>query len=183
MLTCLNCEERFTIEPFLTLVDQLCDSDTDYFTKWLAFLFQHPGSKPITSPVFTSVQGTGKNTLFELVSLMMGKNLYYETADADNHLFGRFSTALEKIKLLFIDEMEGSSGFKNASKLKALITNENHTIERKGLDAYSVKNLAGVVFASNNPTPVKIEGSDRRFIVYNPQKIWIKNFLQCLEVG
>lgn len=165
-----------TINPFLSLVDQLCDSDTDYFTKWLAHLFQHPGAKPYTSPVFTSVQGTGKNTLFELISLMMGNNLYYETADADNHLFGRFSTALEKVKCLFVDEMEGGSGFKNSAKLKALITNEHHTIERKGLDAYSVKNFAGVVFASNNPTPVKIEGSDRRFVVYNPRKVLDQKF-------
>jgi hypothetical protein len=158
------------IQPFMDLVKQLTDNDTEYFIKWLAQLFKHPGSKPITSPVFTSVQGTGKNSLFDFIGRLMGNNLYYETADAENNLFGRFSNAIEKCKLLFIDEMEGSAGFRHSARLKALISNIRHIVERKGLDAYEVQNLAGIVFATNNPNPVKVESSDRRFFVYNPQK-------------
>jgi len=164
------------IQPFLDLANQLTQNNTEYFFKWLSFLFKHPGSKPITSPVFTSVQGTGKNSFFDLIGRMMGTGLYYETSDADNHLFGRFATCIEKCKLLFIDEMESDTGFKNQSKLKALITNERHTIEKKGLNSYAVQNLAGIAFASNNPTPVKIEKTDRRFFVYNPQKILDQDF-------
>jgi hypothetical protein len=158
------------VEPFLTLVNQLTRDDPDYFMKWLAQLFQKPGAKPITSPVFSGPQGTGKNTLFDLIGKLMGNELYYETADADNNLFGRFSTALEKKKLLFIDEMEGSSAFKNSSKLKAMITNTRHNIERKNMDIYECENLAGIVFASNNSTPVKIETTDRRFFSYHTKK-------------
>lgn len=158
------------IQPFIDLANQLTQNNTDYFIKWLAFLFKHPGSKPITSPVFTSVEGTGKNSFFDLIGKMMGKGLYYETSDADNHLFGRFATCIEKSKLLFIDEMESESGFKHQAKLKALITNERHTVEKKGINSYEVQNLAGIVFASNNATPVKIGNTDRRFFVYNPQK-------------
>lgn len=157
------------IQPFLDLANQLTQNNTDYFFKWLAFLFQHPGAKHITSPVFTSVQGTGKNSFFDLIGKMMGQGLYYETSDADNHLFGRFATCIEKCKLIFIDEMESDTGFKHQSKLKALITNTRHTVERKGINSYEVQNLASIVFASNNPTPVKIEKTDRRFFVYNPQ--------------
>ena len=175
-----------SLGPFMDLVNQLTEHNADYFLKWLAFLFQHPGKKPITSPVFTSVQGTGKNTFFDLFARLMGNNLYYETADADNQLFGRFSTALENNKLLFIDEMETGVAFKNASKLKAIITNDRHTIERKGVDSYEITNLSGCVFASNSVTPVKVENSDRRFFAYNPQKnldqvffntwrTWVKN--------
>ncbi len=170
------------IEPFKLLVEQLTDGNKDYFEKWLAQLFQRPGSKPITSPVFTSVQGTGKNSLFDFIGQMMGSGLYVETADAENNLFGRFSSMLERCKLLFIDEMEGSAGFKNSSKLKALITNERHMIEKKGIEAYEVKNFAGVVFATNNPTPVRIEGSDRRFFVYNPKKVLDQKFFDNWRV-
>lgn len=159
-----------TLDPFMALLNQLTENNPDYFLKWLAFLFQHAGQKPITSPVFTSVQGTGKNTMFDLFARMMGNNLYYETADADNQIFGRFSNALENNKLLFIDEMESGVAFKNASKLKSIVTNDRHTIERKGIDAYEITNLSGIVFASNNPTPVKVEGSDRRYFAYNPEK-------------
>ena len=159
-----------TTEPFMQLLDQLTEGDTDYFIKWLAFLFQHPGSKPITSPVFTSVQGTGKNSFFDLIGKMMGKGLYYETNDPENHLFGRFSGCIERCKFLFLDEFESSSGFKHSSRIKGIITNERHTIEPKGLKAYEVQNLLGVAFASNNAKPVNVEGSDRRFFAYNPQK-------------
>lgn len=158
------------LAPFMALVNQLTENNPDYFLKWLAFLFQHPGKKHITSPVFTSDQGTGKNLFMDLIARMMGRSLYYETADADNQIFGRFSTALENNKLLFIDEMETGVAFKNASKLKAIVTNDRHTIERKGVDAYEITNLSGVVFASNNPTPLKVEGSDRRYFAYNPKK-------------
>jgi len=157
-------------EPFMTLLNQLTEGETDYFTKWLAFLFQKPGSKPITSPVFTSVQGTGKNSFFDLIGKMMGKGLYYETNDPENHLFGRFSGCIERCKFLFLDEFESSSGFKHSSRIKGIITNERHTIEPKGLKAYEVQNLLGVAFASNNAKPVNVEGSDRRFFAYNPQK-------------
>ena len=78
--------------------------------------------------------------------------------------------------------MEGSAGFKNSSKLKALITNERHMIEKKGIEAYEVKNFAGVVFATNNPTPVRIEGSDRRFFVYNPKKVLDQKFFDNWRV-
>ena len=60
--------------------------------------------------------------------------------------------------------------------MKALITNPRHTVEKKGLQSYEVENLCGLVFASNNPTPVKIESSDRRYVVYNPQKILNQEF-------
>ncbi len=170
------------IEPFMLLVQQLTDGNSDYFIKWLAQLFQHPGRKPVTSPVFTSVQGTGKNSLFDFIGRMMGNDLYVETADAENNLFGRFSSMLERCKLLFIDEMEGSAGFKNSSKLKALITNERHMVEKKGIEAYEVHNYAGVVFATNNPTPVRVEGSDRRFFVFNPQKVLDQTFFDNWRV-
>ena len=170
------------IEPFMMLVNQLTENNSDYFMKWLAQLFQRPGSKPITSPVLTSVQGTGKNSLFDFIGNMMGNDLYVETADAENNLFGRFSSMLERCKLLFIDEMEGSAGFKNSSKLKALITNQRHMVEKKGIETYEVHNYAGIVFATNNPTPVRVEGSDRRFFVFNPQKHLDQSFFDNWQV-
>jgi phage/plasmid-associated DNA primase len=166
----------------LELLGQQTDQDPDYFTKWLAQLFKHPGSKPITSPVITSVQGTGKNSFFDFIGKMMGDELYCETADPDNVLFGRFSSAIERCKFVFIDEMESGTGFKNSAKLKALITNDHHTVEKKGLDAYKIKNYAAIGFASNNPCPVKVEGSDRRFFSYCPKKILDQTFFDNWRV-
>ena len=165
-----------SIEPFIKLANQLTEGNTDYLFKWLAYLLQHPGSKPITSLVFTSVQGTGKNSFFDLFGRIMGPDLYYETSDPENQLFGRFATCIEKCKLLFIDEIDASTSFKNSSRMKALITNPRHTVEKKGVQSYEVQNLCGLVFASNNPTPVKIESSDRRYVVYNPQKVLDQDF-------
>lgn len=167
-----------TIEPFMELMKQLTENDYDYFEKWLAFLFQHPASKPITSPIFTSVQGTGKNSFFDLIGRIMGKSLYYETNDPENHLFGRFSGCIEQRKFLFLDEFESSTGFKHSARIKGIITNERHTIEPKGLKAYEVQNLLGIAFASNNSKPVNVENSDRRFFAYNPKKVLDHQFFK-----
>jgi len=165
-----------TIEPFIELANQLTDNDTDYFFKWLALIFQRPDLKPITSPVFSGVQGTGKNSMFDFLGKMIGEDYYYETNDPDNHIFGRFSTGVENKKLVLLDEMEGNTGFHHSSKIKGYITNKRHTVERKGIQSYSVKNLAGFAFCSNYENPVKIEDSDRRFFCYNPQKNLTQDF-------
>lgn len=152
--------------PFFELVEDLTGGETDYFLKWLAHLFQHPEQKPITAPVFYSQQGCGKNTLMDFIGTLMGNELYYTTDNVEQDIFGRFSTALENRKLVVIDEADSRNMAKENGRLKGLITNKITKVERKGVQSIDIKNLAGLVFCSNEDKPVKIEDSDRRYILY-----------------
>ena len=154
------------IEPFLKLTQALTGGASDYLLKWLARLFQKPGEKPITAPLHLSDQGTGKNSYYEFIGDIMGNELFFETANADNDIFGRFSTAFEKRKLVLVDEAAGDTNFANNSKLKALVTNTTVQVERKGIQGVTIMNVAGVVFLTNSKFPVRVEDSDRRFFAY-----------------
>ncbi len=159
-------KDQGDVEPFLCLVEDLTGGETDYFLKWLALLFQRPQQKPITAPVFFSQQGCGKNTLMDFIGLMMGNDLYYTTDNVEQDIFGRFTTAFEHRKLVMIDEADSRDMAKSKGRLKGLITNGTTKIERKGIQSIDVKNLAGMVFCSNEEKPVPVEDSDRRFIIY-----------------
>lgn len=156
-----------TVKPFLELVEDLTGGDSKYLLDWFALLFQHPEVKPITSPILYSPQGCGKNTLIDFIGYtLMANDLFYSSADVENDILGRFSTAFENTKMVNVDEADARSTFKSNSKLKALVSNPTAKVERKGVQSITLKNLAGVIFTTNEDTPVKIEDSDRRFVVY-----------------
>jgi len=151
------------IEWFHTLVKSLTGGEVTYFIQWLAHLFQKPGEKPRTALVFKSGQGFGKNSIFTLIGNMMGNNLCNFIGDADNDLFSRFTDALENRKMIVIDEAEAK---KHSRALKGIITNPETRCEKKGQQAYTISNYAGVVFLTNKEMPVDIESDDRRYVVY-----------------
>jgi len=164
----ITTNETGSIDMFLKVVNSLTKDESDYFLKWIARLFQKPNDKPLTSPVIQSEeQGTGKNSLFELLKLIMGEQYFFMTEDPQKDLFSQFSTAFDKRKLVIIDECDGNSTMTNHNKLKAKITSNTINVERKGLQSVVQKNLAGVVFLTNNKVPVKVEKHDRRFFAYD----------------
>jgi hypothetical protein len=160
----ISSSHNIDISIFHKLVNTITDNNSDYFIKWLANIFQNPQDKPQTAPIFRSEQGCGKNAFFGLIGDIMGNNLFYETSDAERDIFGRFSTAFERKKMVCIDEADV---FKHNSRLKGLVTNPSLTIEQKGIQPITIQNLAGVVFLTNESVPVKIETSDRRFFAYD----------------
>ncbi|TPX52795.1 hypothetical protein PhCBS80983_g06452 [Powellomyces hirtus] len=65
------------------------------------------------------------------------------------------------------DEISWSGGHKVPNKLKSIITQTRRRMEKKGKDAVTVDSFMNVIFLSNNPDPVKVEGDDRRYDVRN----------------
>jgi hypothetical protein len=157
-------EENVDITMFHEIIFMLTGGDIEYFTKWLARLFQKPGEKPMTACVFRSIQGCGKNSLFILIDLIMGNNIVNLVEDASQDLFGRFTDAVESRKLVVIDEAET---FNNSRALKGLITNPETRCEKKGQQSYKVSNHAGFCFLTNEKNPVKVDKCDRRYFAYD----------------
>jgi len=64
-----------------------------------------------------------------------------------------------------MDEVQGRDSFANSEAIKNMITAEDLQWERKGCDPVTVINCGRCIMHSNNMTPVKIEASDRRFML------------------
>jgi DNA polymerase III delta prime subunit len=141
------------------------DVATKYLCNWLAHLVQKPGVIPGVALVFTGKQGTGKNLFFEcLAETILGSRYWLQTSEMEK-ITGRFPMIKEKL-MVIMDETKGKDSFDNSETLKNLITSPKIQVEKKGIDGMTINNYSRFVFLTNNDTPVKIEASDRRFVVY-----------------
>jgi hypothetical protein len=137
-----------------------------YLLNYLAHLIQKPGELPRVALVFQSSQGVGKNIFFENFGrVFLGDEYVLQTAEMEK-VIGRFSMINNKL-LTIMDETSGKDSFSNSDKIKNIITAEQIAWERKGIDGVNINNCGRYLFFSNNNTPVKIEASDRRYVVYH----------------
>ena len=162
-----NCDD-VNIDLFKNHIDILSGNDkkgSEYIINYLAHAVQKPGELPRVALVFQSEQGTGKNIFFEnFVRKMLGAEYLLQTAEMDK-VIGRFSMINNKL-FVIMDETSGKDSFTNSDKIKNIITAEQIAWERKGIDGININNCGRYLFFSNNDTPVKIESSDRRYVVY-----------------
>lgn len=136
----------------------------EYILDYLAHMLQEPGELPRTSIVFKSEQGVGKNVFFEnFAEKILGSKYLLATTNID-HILGRFPMINQKM-LVLMDEANGKDSFLANDKIKGFITAPKIPYEKKGIDPVDIKNCARMLFFTNNDFPVKIEQSDRRFVV------------------
>jgi hypothetical protein len=147
----------------------------EYMIKYLAHMLQRPGEKMDIAIVIRSVQGIGKNIFFDnFGKYIIGDKYFLQTADIDK-VIGRFNQNVNNI-MVVMDEMSGKDGFSNSDVLKNLITSTDLKWERKGVDGVTIRNLARYFFFSNGETPLKIEQTDRRYMVMEGQDTFKGNF-------
>lgn len=138
----------------------------NYALDYLAHMVQRSGELPRTSLIFQSAQGVGKNIFFDnFAEKILGKYLYLQTAEV-NDVVGKFNSNRNKL-MIVLDEANGKANFECADKIKNLITANTLTWERKGVDAITINNFSRIIFLTNSSTPLKIEITDRRFVVYH----------------
>lgn len=137
----------------------------NYLLNYLAHMVQRPGELPRVALAFRSEQGVGKNIFFEnLGTYLLGNEYVLQTAEMDK-VIGRFSMVNNKL-MVIMDETSGKDSFSNNDKIKNIITAEKIAWERKGIDGIKINNCGRYIVFSNGEIPVKIEGSDRRFAVF-----------------
>jgi len=126
-------------------------------------MMQKPGVLPGTAICMLSAPGTGKGIAMQYIGRMLGPNYIPVTHIKD--LTGRFTACLERAVLIFADEVSWTSNKASRSLLKTLITEPDRVIEKKGVDAFKVRNCAHLVFASNDSNAIPAEIGDRRYFV------------------
>jgi hypothetical protein len=158
------------VQPWLDHVRNVLTSGDavlyEYVISWLAHIMQYPSNKIGTGLLFKSEQGAGKGIFFDLIiKHIIGRD--YSTSINDmNQLLGNFNAIIEHKLLTVCDEIQNYGGaFKSNDKLKSLITNESIIIERKGFDSQTVEDFNNYVFLTNNDWAVKVETSDRRYVI------------------
>jgi len=140
------------------------DDTYNYLLNYLAHLVQKPAVLPEVSIVVIGEQGTGKSSLWEnFGDKLLGKKYALQSSNADD-IIGRFNMNKNKL-LVVMEETESKNTFTSCSQIKTLITQPTMCFENKGKDKFQVRNCGRYIFISNNQTPVKIEQSDRRFMV------------------
>ncbi len=137
-----------------------------WLTHWMARKIQNPAARPGVAPVFLGEEGSGKGTLYQALSQMLGpencKAIGREDLETQYTL--HFSAKL----LVYADEIESSERLKSISaKLKMYITEPEYTSEAKYEGRHSVKNQAAWMFSSNKKTtPLLLSKGDRRYSVF-----------------
>ena len=158
----INIEETLLMKH----IKNICgnnDEFTNYFINWLSNLVQKPLDISAVMVLFSSVQGVGKDSIFNYMGHKILGSKYYVNEDKPELLFGKFNSIIENKILIVINEASGKDTFKIDNNIKMAITRNSNTIEHKGLKPYEIKNCASYVGLSNNSVSFKIEPTDRRF--------------------
>lgn len=168
--------KKGTTKPFMDLLEALTGGDTKYALDYLALLFQKPNEKPRTALVFKGGMGDGKGRLVYVLSLLMGKELYFETSNAKQDVFEQYARAYNRTKLVVLNESDSKTNHQHADRLKALITDEDGlNLREPYVPPYSVRNIAGLIICTNHTVPLIITEDDRRVALYHTHPTYRNN--------
>ena len=146
-----------------------------YIINFLANLLQHPHNKANTALIIKSVQGVGKDTIFNWFGNHILGNKYYFNDDSAELLFGRFNSCIANKILCILNEASGKDTFTINEKIKNAITRNINNIEKKGMDPYENTNNIGYIFLTNNDNPIKVQHDDRRFTGFECNSAYANN--------
>lgn len=174
-----NMWRGFAVEPALLpshpmverwkehLFENVCNRDkhlADWLTCWFAHLIQRPFEKPLVAIVFRGGKGVGKNACVERVSRLLGSHAM--TTSRRRYLVSNFTAHLQKTLLFVLDEAFWSGDKEAEGVVKDLVTGEDHLIEPKGKESYTVRNLTRVVVIGNEEWLVPASADERRWAVF-----------------
>jgi len=156
-------------EAWLKLLrDVICGGDevlNTWCLNWFANIVREPQRKPLTALAIIGKQGVGKSLLFLYFGRILGK-CYLPVTD-ERHLHGNFNAHMSNTLLLHGDEALWGGDIRHRGKLKATITDDYRIVERKGIDAFRVRNFLRLALTSNEQRAAPAEASDRRHTVIN----------------
>ncbi|WP_418179970.1 primase-helicase family protein [Aliarcobacter lanthieri] len=170
----LNKELKFNLEhsAIAKLIFHLVNCNNykrDWIINWLAYFFQRL-KKSQVALVLLGVQGAGKGIFFnEIIKPLFGEE-FVKTIN-DKSLNTNYKGSLVENTLFFnLDEISAKNSSSSSIKnfLKALVTNETITAEKKFKNLEKETPIYGqILITSNELYALEIEPSDRRFTVFS----------------
>ena len=155
----------------------------DYFINWIAYTIQNPDKPAGAAIVLRGDKGSGKGTIGHFLKDLWGNHgLHISNA---KHLVGNFNGHLNDVCFLFADEAFYSGDKQHEGVLKALITEPQVTIERKGIDAISQPNYLKILMATNSGYAVPATKDERRYCVMDvsSERIGDRDYFNVLHTA
>jgi len=130
-------------------IKNICGNNNDVFNLFLhvlALLIKKPYLKSRIAIIFKSIEGTGKDLLFNWIGNNIIGSEYYLNTEKTNLIFGRFTSSIENKILIIINETSGKDTGQIMENIKNAITEEKNIIEHKGMKPYEVNNYIQYFF-------------------------------------
>lgn len=159
------------IDQFMNLLMALCENDYDsaeYLGNYIGHLIQYPERLPETVIVLQGREGAGKDTLINIIKLLLdNNNEYVVRTDKPELVLGRFNSMAKDSLLIQLNEFSNKNAIEFKESLKNLATEAVIPIEFKNVDKkVMVNNHARIFLFSNNNRPVVVSESNRRFCAF-----------------
>ena len=146
----------------------ICNNDEysyNWFLKYLCAILN--GRRTNVMIMIRGQEGCGKNILLNMIAYgLIGDDYAIATSSPEKQFFGNFNSLLQNRIFTLINE--GQHGLRNCmDNIKDLITEDRINIEKKGIDAISLKNYNNFIGDTNNWNILNISSNDRRFVFFN----------------
>ncbi len=148
------------------LLNVVCSKDQaafDYAMGWLARAVQYPDRQAEVAIVLHGGRGTGKGTLGRWFRDLFGVHGMH--IQQPRHLTGNFNAHLRTCLALFVDESFFVGDKAGNSVLKSVITEDQITVEKKNVDAFTVRNRLKIIMATNEDHAILAGEDERRYLV------------------
>ena len=149
----------------------------EWMVMWLADILVNPhdkGRQPI-AVVLWGEQGAGKTFVRELMTQLLGDKLVHHTDNPlrNGDVLHDFNATLKFKLLIEFEEINFKTHSQVADRIKALITDNSHTITHKGADSIDVRASERALFTTNTAGSVVIERGDRRYVAFavSPRRV------------
>jgi hypothetical protein len=164
-------KELFNIDVEQSLmmkhIKNICGNDdkvVKYVLDCFANMIQKPYDLTKTALLFKTIQGCGKDSLFDFIGNNIIGSKYYVVLTNVKLIFGDFNAVLENKILVVINESKSKTAFEYDDAIKDAITRKINLIVRKGKEGYSNTNNVFYSFLTNNKNAIKVEENDRRIV-------------------
>ena len=150
-------------------------NEPEYFFDWLANIVQLNEKSQVAVLLKSTDQGVGKTTFFTWFGKLILGERYFHFVEK-NEMLSNFNSPLENKLLIYIAEASGTVNHSFQKTFESLISDDYLTIEKKGIDPYSINNNLNFALSTNTSNPVKIDMDDRKWNVYDSDKCSPKDF-------
>ncbi len=135
----------------------------EYLLNWIALIFQRPEEPAKVAVVLRGAKGTGKSTLGHFIRKIVGQHAVF--VSHHTQLTGRFNYHRLGCIFLHADEALYPNDRQHEPVLKALITEPVVSIEAKGRDVITAKNMVHLLMTTNDSHAVPASNDERRYLV------------------